>query len=351
VCDDCERSLNPQARNRLARHRANYLDVKKHPFEHFFCPILFEDTATALSRGHVINDAFKGSPGAWVMQRTDVDCFYGGAFEGDFLLSQRLKEVRPWDHFFDGALFDAVRPIITYQGQEIKYFLWQPKSQNDVPPTGYSIVELSHGARSIELCIRDAGPEVIQNTGYWDISTRKDLRLQAFVSLLKAAHLSMFSMFGYYYALSNAGRFMGEDILGRFYKQATPLVKKRKIQQSALGFFRRYQNIIQYSIPSVTILEGTLVDGYVNVCATASGMPWGMIVFVKIQDSLMAALLPFPGDASAFAIYLDFLQNDHEKIHVMVGQFNKVKGKWTFWPERHEVVWLKGLDSYPRSIA
>ena len=332
------------------RHREDYAAVTGHPFEHFFCPLLFEDSPTEVIRGHVINEAFKGSPRAWIIQRKDVDSFYGGAFEGDFQLSQHLKKSRPWDHFFDKDLFDAVKPSISHKGHELEYFLWRPRNQSEMPPPGYSVAKFKHNGQYLELCVKFEGAEISQDVGDWGFSAKKDLRLQAFVSVLKTAHLSMFSMLGYYYALSNAGRFIGEEILGRFYRQARPLKKKPKVQQFALGFFRQYQNIIQFCIPSVTILAGTLVDGYVNVCATGTGMPWGMIVFVRIQESLMAALLPFPDDAAAFDIYLDFLQNDHEHIHVVVGQFEKVERNWTFWPDRFQAVWSKGLDSYPRTL-
>ena len=90
----------------------------------------------------------------------------------------------------------------------------------------------------------------MRKIGRWNITTQKDLRLPEFVSVLKCANLSMFSMFSYYYTLSNAGRFIGEDILDKFYRQARHLRTKPKVQKEALRFFRHYKNIIQYSIPN-----------------------------------------------------------------------------------------------------
>jgi hypothetical protein len=343
--------LNQQTKNRLERHRTDYAQTTGHPFKHFFCPILFDDVATKLIRGHIINEAFRGSSLAWVIQRADVDSFFGAYFEGDFELSQYLKKSQPWDHFSDKKLFSNVRPRISFRGNEIQYFLWRPKQPDEVPPRGFAVVELKHLDKSVDICVQDGGREMMANVGHWNVVTQKNLRLPAFVSILKAAHLSMFAMLGYRYALSDAGRFIGEDILGRFFRLARHLKTKKQAQEDALAFFRQYQHIIQYSIPSTTILAGTLSDGYVNLCATAEGRLWGMIMFVKIQEYLMAALLPYPDDPEAFALYLDFLKNDHEQIHVMVGQFDTTKNQWTVSPERHGALWSKGLDSYPHTLA
>ena len=68
---DYQRPLSAQTKNRLERHREDYAAVTGHPFEHFFCPLLFEDSPTEVIRGHVINEAFKGSPRAWIIQRKD----------------------------------------------------------------------------------------------------------------------------------------------------------------------------------------------------------------------------------------------------------------------------------------
>src|SRR5437016_3068719 len=54
------------------------------PFSHFFCPILHVDDPVPLCEGHIINKAFR-TCNAWVPQRRDVDNFFGGMVEGDFV--------------------------------------------------------------------------------------------------------------------------------------------------------------------------------------------------------------------------------------------------------------------------
>jgi hypothetical protein len=52
-----------------------------------------------LIRGHVINEAFKGSSRTWVVQRGEVDRFYGGFFEGDFELLQYMQGASLLEYF------------------------------------------------------------------------------------------------------------------------------------------------------------------------------------------------------------------------------------------------------------
>src|SRR5208337_2439289 len=101
--------MTQRAKNRLELHRANYETVMGSPFEHFFCPILFSDVPAELIRGHVINEAFKGSSKAWVIQRGEVDRFYGGFFEGDFELLQYMQGATLLDYFRNKKLFGSIR--------------------------------------------------------------------------------------------------------------------------------------------------------------------------------------------------------------------------------------------------
>src|SRR5271165_1047997 len=125
MCDENLRPLNEQTRNLLERHRADYAEVTGRPFEHFFCPIMFEDTPVQLIRGHIINEAFEGSPGAWVVQRGAVDHFFGGFFEGDFELTQHLVDATPMDCLFNKKLYAAMPPILSIADRERRCFIWK----------------------------------------------------------------------------------------------------------------------------------------------------------------------------------------------------------------------------------
>ena len=106
----------------------------------------------------------------------------------------------------------------------------------------------------------------------WEIRTERDLRLPAFVSLLKAAKLSMLSMFGYRYALSDAGRFVGGDLRGNFYRANSHIQSKREVQENALKFFRPYRFIVQPLPINSTSLAGTITDYIVHLFAGSTDL-------------------------------------------------------------------------------
>jgi hypothetical protein len=338
--------LNQRTKNRLERHRANYAAITGAPFEHFFCPILFNDVRAELIRGHVINETFKGSSKAWVVQRGEVDRFYGGFFEGDFELLQYMQGATLLDYFRNKKLFGAIRPKIYYREQEIKYYL----SDGKPPPAGFQFVQFEIDGQIVELNVKATTDQMMANTSHWEIETKKDLRIPAFVSLIKAAHLSMFSLFGYRYALSYAGRFIGEDILGKFYRVNREARTKGDAQRRAISFFKPFQHMIRPIKDGSATIDGTLTDGIVHLCASASGDPWGMIIFIKTGELRHAALIPHQDNAESLAIYLDFLKSDREKIHVMRGVYQPEAERWLFEPDRLAVNWPKDGLIYPAKI-
>ena len=59
--------------------------------------------------------------------------------------------------------------------------------------------------------------EVIASKGKrWEVEISRDVRVPMLVSVIKAAHLTLFAMHGYNYALSSSGIFVGQQILGEF---------------------------------------------------------------------------------------------------------------------------------------
>ena len=68
----------------LTRLQESFREATGDNFKHFYCPILHRDEPTQLCMGHVINDAITGSCRVRVVQRKDVDGFYGAYFEADY---------------------------------------------------------------------------------------------------------------------------------------------------------------------------------------------------------------------------------------------------------------------------
>ena len=155
--------------------------------------------------------------------------------------------------------------------------------------------------------------------GKFEIEISKDARIAAMVTAIKAAHLSMFSLFGYRYATSHSRRFVGLEILGKFFRETRAPEAKASAGENGLKFFHEFRHMVRIVYTQAEI-KGTLTDGSVWLCANSSEQPWGMIVFVKIGPVRNAVLLPIPDNMQTLVTFFEFLQNDHETIHTMTGR-------------------------------
>jgi hypothetical protein len=143
---------------------------------------------------------------------------------------------------------------------------------------------------------------------------------------------------------------VGEDILGRFYRKNSAIRTKPAVQANAIPFFRPYRYMVRPIQLGRTDMAGTISDGSVRLCASGSGLPWGIIVFVRTGEMRNAVLLPCADTVSyseSVATYYDFLKNDHELIHVHHGTLDEKLRQWTVHPDRLPMTWPKSEDSYP----
>jgi hypothetical protein len=134
------------------------------------------------------------------------------------------------------------------------------------------------------------------------------------VSLLKAAHLTLFHMLGHQYVVSGGGRFLGYDILGKFFLENVGRAK-RDIVAAAYPYFREFVHMMRPMLGAPDTLKGTADDQMIYICERGI-IHWGMIVLVRTSPtSVHAVLAPlFEGPVGA-KIFLDFLHGSaDEKI-------------------------------------
>src|SRR5260370_14299015 len=81
---DEDREQSEEIQRNLAVHQADYIHINGSPFQHFFCPILFKDEPTELCMGHIVSQKLSNCCRARVVQRKDVDGFYGEMVEDGF---------------------------------------------------------------------------------------------------------------------------------------------------------------------------------------------------------------------------------------------------------------------------
>jgi hypothetical protein len=255
--------------------------------------------------------------------------------------------------FTDKKLYQRYRPRLILDGQEVRTY---PYRGGSLRP-GYNVLPLEESGRIFLLAVQAAPEHLTGPSRRWHVDTRVDFRLSANVSLIKAAHLSMFSMVGYRYALSSVGVLHGYSILGTFFRQnQTEAIKRmsaqertQKIQENALIFFHEFKHMVRALQANERGPQGTDSDNRIAFCSGPNGNAWGIIVYVKTGHLANAVLLPLHDNPDAVAKFLEFLGNDSETLYIAQARRETdddgVK-RWKINPERISLNWPKN-DALP----
>jgi hypothetical protein len=292
---------------KLETLRSDYQEVAGKPFLHFFCPTLFRDEDVPLCCAHIVNAAFQGSSRKWTVQRADVDNFYGRAFESDFVDIQYQGQQLTDDVLGDPILSKKLRPTIQIGGEKVQHFV-----ATGPIPGHFTEVSVNGSAGPVRLGLK-IRPDDALSTSQWRIAIEKDIRLAALASMLKAAHLTMFEMLGYRYALSAGGYFLGWNILGEFFVNNKDR-SKADILANGLSYFREFANMMRPVLNPPPDLRGTAADQVVFVCRCDADTPWGIIVFVKTSHLVHSVLVPVLEGESAAARFTAFLKGEGCRI-------------------------------------
>ena len=331
--------MSEEVEFRLKKHRQDFQDVTGKPFEHFFCPILGEDRVGELQKGHVVNQSLEDSAPDWVVQRKDVDSFYGTHFEADFEKLQYKDKADIINILSNSELSRKFNPTIRVGGKSISH------TPMEMPENALFIrVGIQQGDDKGSISLKMTPDQFKASLGEtWSIKYDVDFRLVALVSLLKAAHLTMFRMLGYHYVFGCGGMLIGKGLLGKFFRDNQAKSMDRALLRSnAVSFFREFEHALRPFASGPVNFEGTISDKKLLVAVRTSGNSiWAALVFVRAANLMSTILLPLMEDPDAVATYLDFLHNDNEKLHVCLATFDHRKQLWTTDGTRSPVSWSK----------
>lgn len=333
--------MNIQLIHKLEKLRKNFQDVTEYPFTHFFCPILFCDEDTPLQKGHVINQAFPHSSRKWTVQRQDVDEFYGSIFESDFSVIRYIENPTIDKTLTDKSLFKTLAPKISVDGRPIEYFIAQDK----IPGKFIPVVYKDNDGQTIFLGLRISQEEfaLLENNNF-EIEVSKDIRISALVSLIKAAHLTLFDLLGYHYALSAGGYFVGFEILGKFFKQ-NKTKPKSEVLENAKPYFREFAHMVRPVLFLNLDMQGTLADKRLLLCKDEKSYPWAILVLIKISKMMHAVMVPVLDKTENVVKFLNFLKDDTETLNVSICQIDS--DRWTTSKEIIQMFWPKSGTLYP----
>lgn len=331
--------MNKELEDHLNYLREDYYVREGTFFSHFFCPILFKDEDVELCKAHVINKAFSESSRTWIAQRADVDNFYGGHFEGDFLDTKVFGSMSLTDILLDKDLSKKFQSRLLVDGQPIDFFFGKKEIPDQFTP-----IFIKGKKTSVPIGLKVAPSDIDVLAGKnWEIEVFRDIRIAVMVSLIKAAHLTLFKMLGYRYVSSSMGIHVGNDLLGRFFLNNHDK-PKAEVVENAKSFFRDYVNIARPLISSEVDFKGTVTDGKFYVWMGTSGKPWAITVFIKAGHIIWSVLLPTLQDPDQADTYLSFLKNSTTDVQVTLGQFKD--GTWQMQEGTSPMIWPKN-DVWP----
>jgi hypothetical protein len=290
--------------------REDYARETGTPFEYFYCPTLREDEETEVCEGHVVNQRLSDTTRKWVIQRKDVDAFFGEAFEQHFQDAVNVLEKKDInDILFDPALRRRVPIDAFLDGEPVGWYVYQggkAESHTLLPP-------LRRGNKELLLVLKAdlrAQGSVKRKLAF---EVRADFRLVVLVSLLKAAHLTNFRLFRYKYALSKAGEYVGRDILGSFYlRHSDKRASWDSVRKDALDFFKPYRTMVCPVRETDGPLTGTVDDNVIIACMRPGRQMFATGVFVRARSQRFMVIIPSFTSEQGVEDYNEFLTSDEE---------------------------------------
>ena len=357
--DDPTRAVDP---NTLHRLRMDFFGWRNKPCKHFPCPISLEDSygARGLMNGHILNRAFDKANGETVIQRADIDGYYGETVEPD-LITYLNSAVR---HPSDWILSSKEIKAITSSGIRLDAFIPSPKSK---PPED----------RFTPIPINDEDTGKVLATPYVraslaELGTDSIIRFEGTKTLnqpsmlgawMKAGYLAMWKMFGCRYADTLAGNYVRYPLYNFFKDKGT--------KSTAENYFRRFEGAANILFnkdfnPVIDTIENgyflTHIDGSLK-----NGIIFAMSCVFRINGYVFTVTLPSSRDDLDFAAlcrYVDYLKDEKKPGSIHLTQFkgkvvhisptpfpmNYVKGEAEFVDRANEILNTAGAPILAKMI-
>jgi hypothetical protein len=261
----------------------------------FFCPILLEESpGIDLIDGHILPQSLRTASRATVLQRKDVDNFFGHKVESalvEFLNSVTYTKAE----FLERAKGVA---IVSKNAGPLDLFIPSSKSTPPFPKLGLKdgkgqTIASPHVKGTLDDLGGSSGSAEVRGTMSFHKSSID-------AAMLKTAHLALFRLAGYQWALSSAGQFASQP-LRTFFRSAG--------QTSDLGAtFAEFANAF-HVVLTPTFSIDTLADSKVilhdKVSDPNAVAPFAMSCVFKVNNRILIVTLPFSIENDSFPQALD----------------------------------------------
>ena len=287
-----------------ARLNARALEQCGLEIKHFLCPILQVDEDVPLCKGHVIPEAL-GDSGITVLQRKDVDNFFGSAIEAAFIAVVNDGDRNPIDIFTDPSRHRQHRPTTALGDTTVGHYF--PTDESKIPGDHLPAFVADEHGKAVKLVALkitlDEAKKLIEETDaalaefQCSIEVDRDYIYHALGSVIKIAHLTMFRLFEYRWIDCLAGKDLAA-ILRKFYylhKGTTPDFAAVK------AYFSPFAQMMKpfFSVDLFQQLAGTLNDNRCVLLYDSNDRPFalGIIVRAKSKRFMVFTYPSLPGFA------------------------------------------------------
>jgi hypothetical protein len=296
-------SVNSEISREVEILREDYERVREKPFQHFFCPVLLDDCPGELCMGHVVNQSIPNCSRERVVQRKDIDGFFGSLFESKFsaVINAKPKDVH--DAITDEKLRRLMPFEVKLDGSMVQHYHVKGDKATKDPLVCFRD---SHG-KILNLALKVSDETMISGAGRLEIEMSFDIAADATATLLKAAHLTLFKMLGCEHVFSPGGYDLAK-ILQKFYLTNRDLSRGEQVKNGKEYFAAFSGMIIPVKGYNRNVVKGTIEDSRLLVCIGTSGAWFAVGVLVRIDNRMFVVLLA-PDNESSMDTYTDFVKS------------------------------------------
>lgn len=118
-------------------------------------------------------------------------------------------------------------------------------------------------------------------------------------------------LYGYRYALSAGGMFLGKTVLGDFFTKNRGL-SREEVLHNAISHFREFQNLVRPVMAPSNTIEDTANDRIVYMCE--GSCRWAFLIFIRTGGLAHVVMVPQMESPDAAARFVSFLNERGSKF-------------------------------------
>lgn len=304
----------------IKRLNADYTALTGKVVKKFVCPITLEDDPSAdLCNGHILNQGIKSASRQTIVQRKDIDNYFGHTLEPDLIKFLNIAEFTPGELARQSQDMTITLP----SGSKASAFFAGPKARRK-----FQQVDLldTEGNTVASPFLRVETSEIGRHSDVevtWTVVVSNSAMTGA---LIKSAYSALFKLLGYRYVL---------DVAGDRVRQALAMFYQRRVTtEQAFEHFREFTGCTMVALSQDiqnrqdTLESGTLMlhytDGKFN-----ERILFAVTCLFRVNDKIVMVTLPCNYDGGNFLMaheyYRALLRNRNMPQDVYWAQFKDGK--------------------------